>query len=176
MPGLLHNSTVPSKAGLLHNSTVPTKAGLLHNSTVPTKEGLLHNQPIWNSWQKQPYFFTLTAQTRKPGGQQQPSTLDIKFAEAYLVTWPNTRMDIVHPRSRQSPPAPHTTPPHLPTETRGTECSSRRRGHIATRIRRHSLCIPHDLKSTLHRIIPLSGNYDCYFPSLFRRMYWRSAE
>lgn len=97
---------------------------------------------------KQSWFCTLTALTRKPGGQQS-STLEIKFADAYLVTWPNTRMDIVHPRSRQSPTAPHTTPPHLPTETRSTECAYRRRGHISNGIRRHSLCISHSLKCKL---------------------------
>jgi len=78
----------------------------------------------------------VTALTRKPGEQQ--STLEIKFVDAYLVTWPNTRMDIVHPRSRQSPPAPYTTPPHLPTETRCTECAYRRRGHISMGICRHT--------------------------------------
>lgn len=72
----------------------------------------------------------MNALTRKPGGQQS-STLEIKFADAYLVTWPNTRMDIVHPRSRQSPPAPYTTPPHLPTETRSTECAYRQRGNTS---------------------------------------------
>jgi len=115
-----------------------------HNSTGP-----LHNPLIWTSWHKQPWFCTFTALTCKPGGQQS-STLEIKFADAYLVTWPNTRMDIVHPRSRQSPPAPYTTPPYLSTEKRSTECAYRRRGHISKGIRRsHSLCLSHSLKYKL---------------------------
>jgi len=97
---------------------------------------------------QQPWFRTLTALTRKPLGQQS-STLEVKFADAYLVTWPNTRMDIVHPCSRRSPPAPYTTPPHLPTETRSTECAYRQRGHISNGICRHSLCISHSLKCKL---------------------------
>jgi hypothetical protein len=40
---------------------------------------------------------------------------------SYLVTWPNTRMDIVRLRSSQSPRTPLNTPFHLPTETREYE-------------------------------------------------------
>jgi hypothetical protein len=117
-----------------------------------------------------------TALTRKPDGQQS-SILEIKFADAYLVTWPNTRMDIVHPRSHQSPPAPYTTPPHLPTETRNTECAYRRRGHISKGIRRHSLCSSHSLSTnSVHRILLLSDNYNSHVPSLLFRRCGRSPE
>jgi hypothetical protein len=145
------NKTVPE-------CKLPTGAALGQRSGLP-QQYRTAAQPANLNVMAQTAIVLHTAPTRKPGGQQS-STFEIKIADAYLVTWPNTRMDIVHPNSRQSPTAPNTTPPHLPTETRSTECAYRGRGHISTGIRHHSVCVSHSPNPSfiwqLHLSLPVA--------------------